>query len=545
MRGVAAFAGVAALLLLASPAQAQTALEGHLALALTGPEVAEADAGGEARTTLQVTFTVTGSSCDLPAPVVPPESIHVVIGGVTATDGTEGNIAPFEFDFTSDCGEQTADADFTVLVDPDAVAGSVHRWDVAAWSTCSEDFDVRGSACCDTPGSSAFGACAWPDEEPEVQFTIRVRNGTAAPPAGTGAGEGGFGVNTPGVNLQTGPGGVSINFPQSTVAPGGDDASPWWVFPLLAGVAVAGGAGAFLVLRRRQGQAPGAAAAGPGAALQPVPGAVFLGKYRVVRELGAGAFGTAWLAEHDELGRAVVIKQLHPEWAGVKEAAERFRREARILASLDHPRITRVYDVERVGGALYIVMEYVPGGTLEERLQRGALPLAEAAQLTAEVLDGLAFIHAHGVLHRDLKPSNILLTAGGEAKIADFGVARSATLQRTMLTQAGTPGTPLFMAPEQLRGEPGDARCDLYAVGATFYLAVAGQSYLGDPGTDLFQLHRRVLEQAPELPLPAAPEAVNAWLAKALAKDPAERFQDAAAMAQALREAAGLAGPGA
>jgi predicted Ser/Thr protein kinase len=318
--------------------------------------------------------------------------------------------------------------------------------------------------------------------------------------------------------------------------------------PILLGLAIVGVAGAAALARaaRREaravrGRVEALAPSGP-----PAPGAVFAGKYAVERELGRGAFGTTWLARHLGLQRPVVLKQLHPEWSAVPEARARFEREARILADLDHPRVTRVYDAEHVGGAWYIAMEYVDGGSLEDRLREGPLPPAEAEKLALQVLDGLAYLHARGVLHRDLKPSNILLTRGGDAKIADFGVARGGRSEGTMLTGAGAPlpGTPLYMAPEQLRGEGGDARSDLYALAATVYRAVAGRSYLGDVEDDLLAVRGAVLERPPALPLAGLPGGWDAWLAKGLAKRPEDRFPDAEAMARALRRAGrGEAGP--
>ncbi|HEV8361318.1 MAG TPA: serine/threonine-protein kinase, partial [Candidatus Thermoplasmatota archaeon] len=285
---------------------------------------------------------------------------------------------------------------------------------------------------------------------------------------------------------------------------------------------------------------PASPAPAPGSASVPVPGDVFLGKYMVERELGRGAFGAAWLARHLRLERPAVIKQLHPEWSSLPEARARFEREARILAALDHPRVTRIYDVEGAAGAWYLVMEYVDGGSLEQRLEGGPLPKGEAVRIMAQVLDGLAYIHGQGVLHRDLKPSNILLTRAGEAKIADFGVARSSDSRSAGLTVSGSspPGTPLYMAPEQVRGQPGDARSDLYAAAVTFYAMAAGRFYLGAMPSDDLELRRAVAERPPALPLEGLGAGLNAWLAKGLAKAPDARFATAEEMADALRRAA-------
>jgi hypothetical protein len=312
-------------------------------------------------------------------------------------------------------------------------------------------------------------------------------------------------------------------------APGGGS-----LLPLGLGLLALAVAAALAVLLRRRGRWGSAA---------PEPGKDFLGKYRVVRELGRGAFGSTWLAEHRDLRRKVVIKQLHPEWSAVPEARARFEREARILAQLDHPRVTRIYDVENTGSAWYLVMEYVDGGTLADRAARGAVPRPEAVRLLGEVLQGLGYIHGRGVLHRDLKPSNILLTRAGEVKIADFGVARSAAPQGTLLTQAGSspPGTPLYLAPEQLRGGPGDARSDLYAVAVLAYELLAGRHYLAAHAGDPVLLLRAIAEMPPPLPLPGTGDALNAWLARGLAKRPEERFASAEEMARELRGAVGRA----
>jgi eukaryotic-like serine/threonine-protein kinase len=279
---------------------------------------------------------------------------------------------------------------------------------------------------------------------------------------------------------------------------------------------------------------------GTGENKPPMSGAVFLGKYDVQKELGRGSFGTVWLAQHKALGRPVVIKQLHPEWALVPEARQRFEREARILASLDHPSVTRVYDLEQAGSAWYIVMEYVDGASLDERLAKGGFRVREAVPVMLGVLGGLAYIHERGVLHRDLKPGNILLTREGRPKIADFGVARTGGPGTTNLTLAGSPGTPLYMAPEQLDGAAGDARSDLYAASATFYQMLSGRHYLGDaPPQDLLELRKRARAATPKLPPSLVAPAIAAWLAKGLAKEPSERYQTAGEMAKALQRAMG------
>lgn len=311
-------------------------------------------------------------------------------------------------------------------------------------------------------------------------------------------------------------------------APAGDttDAAwPVWLWGLLGlGLVATVGGGAWLALRDREEERQ-----------PPTEGQLFLGKYAVEGRLGQGAFGTVWLAEHVHLERKVVIKQLHPQLAHSEEARRRFEREAKLLAGLDHPNVTTIHDVELVEEAWYLVMEYVEGGSLEDKRQ-DPLPLEMVRDALADVLTGLSYIHEQGVVHRDLKPANLLVTAEGDVKIADFGVARPSGPQATVLTQTGSPpGTPLFMAPEQLEGQRGDERSDLYAVAVVAYSLLTGRYYLGDPPDDLARLREQVFQEGPRLPVEGFPDEINAWLQRGLATDPDDRFQSAEEMRSALQ----------
>lgn len=319
-------------------------------------------------------------------------------------------------------------------------------------------------------------------------------------------------------------------------APESVPARPADLLPLFYGVGALAALAALLaigaVLVRRR--------AGPEAAPKPpAAGQVFLGKWLVERELGRGAFAAAWLATDLALKRLVVIKQLHPEMAATPEARDRFRREAQILAALDHPHVVRVYGAEHVADAWFLVMEYADGGSLADRARGGAIPVRDAVAVTAAILDGIAYIHAKGVLHRDLKPDNVLLTANGSVKIADFGVARSEGADSPFVSrsESSSQGTPYYMAPEQIRGRPADARADLYAVGVTFHRLLHEAAYVDADPDDLFDLRRAIVERPPR-PVPGLAPALQAWLTKALAKDPAERFQEATEMRAALLAAA-------
>jgi serine/threonine protein kinase len=199
-------------------------------------------------------------------------------------------------------------------------------------------------------------------------------------------------------------------------------------------------------------------------------------RYDVVRPLGSGGMGEVYLARDRVLGRDVALKVLRKQYAGDDEFAERFKREAMSAASLSHPNIIQVYDRgETEEGASYIAMEYVPGGTLKERIFRdGPLEAADAAGIGAQVAEALGAAHDRGMVHRDIKPQNVLLTARGGAKVADFGIARagsSATISRT----GSVMGTAGYMSPEQALGKPATPKSDLYSLGVVLYEALTGE----------------------------------------------------------------------
>lgn len=266
------------------------------------------------------------------------------------------------------------------------------------------------------------------------------------------------------------------------------------------------------------------------------PGGVFLGRYRVLRLLGRGASGEVWQARDERLGRDVALKRLVENQRRDAAALERFQREMRLASAQAHPNIVAVHDMQVVGEDAYLIMEYMPGGSLEGRLASGPLPDAEARRIAREVLEGLAALHAAGIVHRDVKPSNILLDAQGRAKLGDFTVARAAVSGETLgLTRTGAPvGTPAYMAPEQARGTAATPRSDLYSLGATLYAAIAGEPPIRVDGLSDIEALLKVAQDRPALPLPAAADATNRALARALARDPTERFASADEMARAL-----------
>jgi serine/threonine protein kinase len=255
-------------------------------------------------------------------------------------------------------------------------------------------------------------------------------------------------------------------------------------------------------------------------------GQLIAGKYRVEKQLGTGSFGRVWCCREEPLGRLVVLKVLHPQWAGVPEIVARFRREAMATDRVHHPHICRVYDYAATAdGAPYIAMEYLEGVTLKSELVRlGRMPLARVAALMAPVCDAIHAAHAAGIVHRDLKPENIMiaLREGREdAIILDFGIAKVLGAQEK-LTQLGTlMGTPVYMSPEQCRGLADiGPPADVYALAIIVYELLAGQPpFIGRTVPELALKH--VLEIPP--PLLGVPPVLAETIATCLAKEQAAR----------------------
>jgi serine/threonine-protein kinase len=261
-----------------------------------------------------------------------------------------------------------------------------------------------------------------------------------------------------------------------------------------------------------------------------------LGHYEVKGVLGRGGMGVVLKAADPALNRNVAIKVMAVPLASCGASRQRFLREARAAAAVVHPHVVSVYAVEESAGVPYLVMEYVPGLSLQERIDRlGPSSPAEALRIGMQTAAGLAAAHAQGLVHRDIKPANILLENGVErVRLTDFGLARAAA--DAGLTQSGVvTGTPHYMSPEQARGEAADHRADLFSLGSTLYAACAGHPPFRAE-TPLAVL-RRVCEDDPR-PLREVNPAVPAWLeaivARLMAKDPAARFQSAAEMADLL-----------
>lgn len=254
------------------------------------------------------------------------------------------------------------------------------------------------------------------------------------------------------------------------------------------------------------------------------------GRYRLERQLGRGSMGEVWLARDLELERPVALKLLAPD----AERA-RFEREARAVAALGHPNVTRLYDYGEAEGRPYMALEYLPGGTLEDRLSAGR-PLAddETAAIAAQLASGLAHAHERGLIHRDLKPANVLFDDEGRPKIADFGIAWIGGAPT--LTDAGTVlGTAAYISPEHAAGDPATLASDVYSFGVILFRMLTGRlPFEGESALELVEMHRRLDAPPVEALRPNAPAQLAAVTAAALARDPRTRPADGAALAAEL-----------
>jgi len=262
-----------------------------------------------------------------------------------------------------------------------------------------------------------------------------------------------------------------------------------------------------------------------------------VGAYRIIEQLGQGGMATVFKAYHPALDRYVAIKVLHPAFLEDSNFLARFQREARVVARLEHTNIVPIYDFAEHGGRPYLVMKYVEGVTLKARLAERRLTLTEILPIVEAVGAGLAYAHQQGVLHRDVKPSNVLLTRDGQIYLADFGLARMAQMGESSLTSDRMVGTPQYMSPEQAMSKPNlDARTDIYSFGVMLYeMAVGRVPFNADTPFAVIHDHIYTPLPPPRQVNPAVSEALERVLLKALAKDPADRFEDVQQMIGAFR----------
>ncbi|WP_339436646.1 MULTISPECIES: serine/threonine-protein kinase [unclassified Pseudomonas] len=254
--------------------------------------------------------------------------------------------------------------------------------------------------------------------------------------------------------------------------------------------------------------------------------------YDIEGEIGEGAMASVYLATQRSLERKVALKVMAAALAADPSFCERFLREGKTLARLSHPHTVTIHDIGNVGELYYMAMEYLPNGTLKERIAAGLTP-EQGVTLIRQIASALGYAHAQGLVHRDVKPANILFRADGTAVLSDFGIAKSLD-DRTQFTQAGfAVGTPSYMSPEQARGQEIDGRADLYALGVVLYEILVGKlPYSGPDALSTALAH--LTEPLPELPVHHG--RYQGVLRKLLAKDPAERFPDADALLLALDE---------
>jgi serine/threonine-protein kinase len=263
-----------------------------------------------------------------------------------------------------------------------------------------------------------------------------------------------------------------------------------------------------------------------------------LGKYEIIRTLGQGAMGEVYLAQQPAIGREVAIKTILPSAAKGEDAEDRFRREAMAAGRLNHPNLVTIYDFEKDGEVLFLVMEFVKGQDLAELITKQALSQPQFLEVLAQVCDGLGFAHRNGIIHRDIKPANVRVTQDGKrllTKVMDFGIAR---VEDSSMTATGiVMGTVSYMAPEYIRTGKATAQSDLFAVGVMLYECLAGcKPFAGDTTTTvLFKIVSEEHQPIDPSAIHGISPSIRAVLDRALAKDPAQRFQCGEDLARALR----------
>lgn len=264
-----------------------------------------------------------------------------------------------------------------------------------------------------------------------------------------------------------------------------------------------------------------------------------VGRFEIMRELGRGGMGVVFEAQDTLLGRRVAIKVRSKSVGDEAQDVERYLREARAVASLQHPHVVAAYEADVVDEHYLIVLELMSGGSLQDQLKHGPLPCGAATMAVVQACRGLAAAHRAGIIHRDIKPSNLLRTEDGTVKLADFGLARPSEPSGTTMTGVGSVlGTPQYMSPEQCRSERADERSDLYSLGATYFALLTGRPPYDGPAP-LLVMNAHLLDPVPD-PRdvdPRIPVECAAIIQRALAKDPDERFESAESMLIAIETA--------
>jgi serine/threonine-protein kinase len=263
------------------------------------------------------------------------------------------------------------------------------------------------------------------------------------------------------------------------------------------------------------------------------------GRYEIVKELGRGSMGVVYQARDPHIDRLIAVKVMRRDRMENESFVKRFMKEAKVIGRLSHPRVVTIFDVGEEGGEIYIAMEYLEGIPFSDVIKQRRLEPAEIAEFGIQVAETLEYAHRKGVVHRDIKPSNIIIEPGGGIKITDFGIARIEDSSATLQTQAGEiMGTPAYMSPEQVLGNPVDGRSDLFSLGVILYELSAGRRPFGGEGKTLATVFNDIIQGSPQDPREATasiPSTLSGIIMKALEKDPAQRFQSGKEMAEALR----------
>ncbi len=264
-----------------------------------------------------------------------------------------------------------------------------------------------------------------------------------------------------------------------------------------------------------------------------------LGRYEILAELGKGAMGVVYRANDPLLSRTVAIKTviMSDDPQEMAEYEARFNQEAKAAGGLNHPNIVTIYDIGKSGSVAYMAMELLAGNELRALMRPGEMIApTRALDIAAQVAEGLAYAHQHGVVHRDIKPANIMILSGGMAKITDFGIARMRTAE--VRTQTGVVlGSPRYMSPEQVAGKRAEPRSDIFSLGVILYEMLTGKpAFTGDDVTSVMYQILNVVPPPPSSVNPGVPALLDFIVAKALAKTADDRYQDAGEFARDLRD---------
>ncbi len=265
----------------------------------------------------------------------------------------------------------------------------------------------------------------------------------------------------------------------------------------------------------------------------------YVGTYLLIEQQGQGGMATVFKAYHAALDRYVALKVMHTAFTEDPTFLERFQREALVVAKLDHPHIVPIFDYSNEEGRPYLVMKYIEGVTLKEKLKKFRPTYREMLPIIEDVGSALTYAHELGIVHRDVKPSNVLISKEGKVYLTDFGLARMAQVSTTTLTSDQMIGTPQYISPEQATSSPNlDYRTDIYSFGVLIYEMVVGQvPFNADTPFAIIHDHIYTPLPLPSILNPSCPESIERVLLKALAKDPTDRYKDVNTMVRAFRGA--------